>query len=112
MTRSLVQTGLLFVRTGRRLSAVRDGITSTFSHNDADQTLTESYSRGTFNALSMNWAYASSLRVASVTAKSGDATLRGATYGCDTAGRLQSVADGSHSSCNRTVVAAAAEIFP
>jgi RHS repeat-associated protein len=84
-------------RRGRRTQAVRNGITTAITFNDAAQPLTETYTGGTLDGLAMSWAYDSSLRLQSVTAKNGATTLQSATYGYDTAGRLQTVTDSPYS---------------
>jgi RHS repeat-associated protein len=80
-------------RQGRRTQAVRNGITTAITFNGAAQPLTESYTGGTLDGLAMSWAYDSSLRLQSVTAKNGATILQSATYGYDTAGRLQTATD-------------------
>ena len=80
-------------RRGRRLTAVCNGITTTWTYNDANQPLTESYSGGTLAGLSMNWVYDNKLRLSTLTAKNGASTLQTASYTYDTAGRLQTVTD-------------------
>jgi hypothetical protein len=75
-------------RRGRRADTVRNGITTSFSHNDADQPLTESYAGGTLNGLSVNRSYDQYLRVQTVQAKNGALLLQAATYGYDTARRF------------------------
>jgi YD repeat-containing protein len=57
--------------------------------------LTESYSGGTLNGLSVNNGYDNYLRRTSVEMRNGATPLQNATYGYDTAGRLQTVTDGS-----------------
>jgi RHS repeat-associated protein len=84
-------------RRGRRSQAVRNGITTAITLNDAAQPLTETYTGGTLDGLAMSWAYDSSLRLQSVTAKNGATILQSATYGYDTAGRLQTVTDSPYS---------------
>jgi RHS repeat-associated protein len=83
-------------RQGRRTQAVRNGITTAIIFNGAAQPLTESYTGGTLDGLAMSWAYDTSLRLSSVSAKNGATTLQSATYGYDTAGRLQTVTDSSY----------------
>ncbi len=73
--------------------------------------MTETHSNGTLAGLSMNWAYNASLRLSAVTAKNGANTLQSATYGYDTAGRLQSVTDSPRSAAytyhaNSTLISA------
>ena len=80
-------------RGGRRATATCNGITTTWTYNDASQSLTESHSGGTLAGLAMNWAYNTSLRLQTVTAKNGANTLQSASYGYDAAGRLQTVSD-------------------
>jgi YD repeat-containing protein len=80
-------------RRGRRSQVVRNGIATAITFNDAAQPLTETYTGGSLAGLAVNWAYDTSLRLQSVTAKNGATTLQSATYGYDTAGRLQTVTD-------------------
>ena len=84
-------------RRGRLATVARNGITTALTYNDANQPVTETHSGGTLAQLSMNWAYDTSLRLSALTAKNGANTLQRATYGYDTAGRLQSVMDSSRS---------------
>jgi len=84
-------------RRGRLATVARNGITTALTYNDANQPVTETHSGGTLAQLSMNWAYDTSLRLSALTAKNGANTLQRATYGYDTAGRLQSVLDSPRS---------------
>ena len=61
-----------------------------------DGPLTESYTGGTLAGLSVERTYDAYLRLQDVSAKRGSTTLQGATYGYDTAGRVQSLTDGSY----------------
>jgi hypothetical protein len=55
----------------RRATAVRNGITTSFTYNDANLPLTESYADGTLAGLSVNQAYDQYLRLHSAQAKNG-----------------------------------------
>ena|GEM_PF-791866 len=85
-------------RRGRRVRVEQGSggskITTDFVYTDTDAPLTEAHSGGTPAGLSMGWSYDSSLRVQTLSAKNGAATLQSATLAYDTAGRLASVSDG------------------
>ena len=85
-------------RRGRRATAVCNSITTTYTYNDADQPLTESYSGGTLAGLSVNNVYDSYLRRTTAEIKTGSTVLQGAGYAYDTAGRVQTVTDNSATS--------------
>jgi len=80
-------------RRGRLATVFRNGITTTVAFTDAGQPLTESYSGGTLNGLSVNSTYNAYLQRDGVTAKNGLTVLQSASYGYDTAGRLSTVTD-------------------
>jgi len=82
-------------RRGRRNTALRNGITTTWTYNDADEPLTQTHSGGTLGGLAINWTYDNALRRGVVTAKNGTNVLQAADYYYDPAGRLQTVVDGS-----------------
>src|SRR6185369_14049349 len=82
-------------RRGRRATTVRNSITTTLAYNDADQVLTEGYSGGTLNGLSVSNVYDSFLRRTNAAIKNGSTVLQGAGFVFDSAGRLQTVTDAS-----------------
>jgi YD repeat-containing protein len=84
-------------RLGRRQTTVANGMTTTWTYNDANQPLTEGYSGGTLAGLSVNWSYHTNLGLQTVEAKNGSTVLQSASYGYDTVGRLGTVTDGSYS---------------
>jgi len=90
-------TTYAYDRRGRRLTSVRDNITTTLSYTDTDQPLTESHSGGTLDGLSTVRGYDSALRLGSVQAMNVTNVLQASAYGYDTAGRLGTVTDGSAS---------------
>ena len=89
-------------RRGRRSSVSRNSITTSLTYNDADETLTESYSGGTLANLSVNNVYDNALRRTTIEIKDGSTVLQGAGYAYDYAGRLQTVTDASASSYTAT----------
>lgn len=83
-------------RRGRRTKAIENGtMTTTYTYNDANLPLSETYSGGVLNGLAVSWNYDSYLRRDGVSANT--ATVISQSYGYDTAGRLQTVSDGSYS---------------
>jgi len=84
-------------RRGRQRQTIRNGITTDWTYNDANQPLTETHSGGTLSGLSMNWTYDTALRRYTVTASKDGTPQQAATYGYDSAGRLLSVSDASYS---------------
>jgi len=88
-------TTYTYDRRGRRKTAVRNSITTTWTYNDADEPLTETHSGGTLASLSTTWTYDNALRRDMMTAKNGTNVLQAADCNYDTAGRLQTVVDGS-----------------
>jgi hypothetical protein len=87
-------TTYTYDRRGRRQTAVRNSITTTWTYNDPDKPLTETHSGGTLASLSMTWTYDNALRRDVVTAKNGTSVLQAADYDYDTAKLLQGVVDG------------------
>jgi RHS repeat-associated protein len=88
-------TTFSYDRRGRRLTAARNSITTSFTFNEADLPLTETYGGGTLAGLSVNYGYNTYLQNTSAQIKNGSTDLQTATYSYDTAGRLQTVTDGS-----------------
>jgi YD repeat-containing protein len=99
---STPSTTYTYDRRGRRVKVVRNSITTTFTYNDSDQVLTESYGDGTLAGLSVNNIYDNYLRRTTVQIKYRAAVLQGVNYAYDTAGRVQTVTDGSASSYTAT----------
>jgi RHS repeat-associated protein len=85
-------------RRGRKSTAAWNSITATMTRNDADQQLTENYSGGILDGLSMNGTFDANLRRTTVEAKQGTTSLQSAGYAFDYAGRLGTVTDNSASS--------------
>ena len=83
-----------FDRLGRQKTIVQGSSTTMFTYNDASQLLTESYSGGTLNGLSVTNGYDQYLRRTNLTALNGSTVLARSTYGYDSASRLKTVADG------------------
>ena len=83
-------------RRGRLQTVAFNGITTTFSYNDANQKLSESYSGGSLDGLSVHSGYDSELDRISLTSKDGSTTLDTTTYTYDTAGRISSVTSDTH----------------
>lgn len=84
-------------RMGRMSSVDRDSITTTFAHDLANDVLSESYSGGILDGLSVTNGYDTSLRRTGLGALAGSSLLTGATYGYDNASRLATVSSGSDS---------------
>lgn len=85
-------------RRGRKLTTATSGsggMTTTYAYNDANLPLSETYSGGVLNGLAVSWSYDSSLRRDGVSANTAPEINQ--NYGYDTAGRLQTVSDGSYS---------------
>ena len=83
-----------FDRLGRQKTIIQASTTTTFTYNDASQLLTESYSGGTLNGLSVTNGYDHYLRRTNLTALNGSTILARSTFGYDSASRLKTVADG------------------
>jgi RHS repeat-associated protein len=89
--------GLSYVydRLGRQTVITNGSIVCTLAYNDAGELLTESYSGGPLNGLSVTNAYDNLLRRTAVALASQSATLT--QYGYDAASRLQTVSSGTSS---------------
>jgi RHS repeat-associated protein len=81
-------------RMGRLSTAVRSGMTDTLTYNLANQLLSESFSGGILNGLSVTNGYDADLRRTNLTSLNGASTLALAAYGYDNASRLSTVSDG------------------
>lgn len=82
-------------RRGRQTSVVQGAITTTKTYNDAGQMLTESYSGGPLNGVTVTNTYDALLRRSHQEALQSATSLVLNTYGYDDASRLQSVTKGS-----------------
>ena len=84
-------------RRGRqKIIAQSGGTKTTLTFNDIGAVLTESYSGGVLNGLSVTNAYDQYLRRTNLTARNGAAVLSKTTYGYDAASRLATVGDGTN----------------
>ena len=79
-------------RLGRRSQTTQNGITTSLGYNDANQALSESYSGGLLNGLSVHWTRNSSLQRDSLSL--GGVSGYSATFTYDSAGRLGTVSQG------------------
>jgi RHS repeat-associated protein len=80
----------------RQTTVACNGMTTTLTYNDAGQLLTESYSGGTLNGLTVTSGYYSYLRRTSLSVNTQPSNINHSfTY--DNASRLQTVSDGTHS---------------
>jgi RHS repeat-associated protein len=84
-----------FDRLGHASSVVCNGMTDTLTYNLANQLLTESFSGGSLNGLSVTNGYDQFLRRTNLTALA-SGVLNQAAYGYDNASRLLSVSDGTN----------------
>ena len=84
-------------RTGRMNSVVRDGMTTTFAYDLANDVLSESYSGGVLDALSVTNGYDALLRRTGLGALAGPSVLTSAGYTYDNDSRLATVTSGSDS---------------
>ncbi len=85
-------------RLGRLSTVVRNGMTDTLTRNLANQLLSESFSGGVLNGLTVTNNYDADLRRATLSALSAGSQLLSATYGYDDASRLSSETDGNNNS--------------
>jgi RHS repeat-associated protein len=85
-------------RQGRRATTIHNSMTTTLDYNDAGQVLSEAYSGGVLDDLSVTNDYDSVLRRESLTLLSPDSVILARTeFGYDNASRLQTVSDGINS---------------
>jgi RHS repeat-associated protein len=82
-------------RQGRRATASLGDTTASWTYNDANQMLTESYIGGILDQISVNNTYDDYLRRTVVEARNGPTVLQGAGYFYDAASRLQVVTNRS-----------------
>jgi RHS repeat-associated protein len=87
----------MYDRLGRAATNTCNGITTTFSYNQAGEQLSESYSGGTLGGLLVGSGYDQYLRRTSLVLNYQQSTLQTLNYGYDNASRLQSVTDNSGS---------------
>jgi RHS repeat-associated protein len=80
-------------RRGRMATATRDGMTTTYTYNEADQPVGESHSGGALSGLSIARTYDSSLRLSTLDAVRSGSSVQLVGYTYDTAGRLDQVRD-------------------
>jgi YD repeat-containing protein len=78
-------------RRGRMATATRDGMTTTYTYNEADQPVGESHSGGALAGLSIARTYDSSLRLSTLDAVRSGSSVQLVGYTYDTAGRLDQV---------------------
>jgi RHS repeat-associated protein len=78
-------------RRGRMTAAIRDGITTTYTYNEANQPVGESHSGGALDGLSIARTYDSSLRLATLDAVRSGSSVQLVGYTYDAAGRLDQV---------------------
>jgi RHS repeat-associated protein len=83
-------------RRGRVASVIRNGITTTFSYNNASQTLYETNSGGTPGSWWVTNTFDTLLRRTGFQAKAGSTVKASYTLGYDNASRIQSVSDGTN----------------
>ncbi len=86
-------TTYTYDRRGRRATVLRNGITTTNYYNEVDQPLSETYTGGTLDGLSVVRSYDGRLQLSSLDALKGSAYLQRATYAYDSDGRLSQVTD-------------------
>jgi RHS repeat-associated protein len=83
-------------RRGRQTVIVNGSTTCTHTYDDAGDLLTESYSGGPLNGISITNGYDGLLRRTNLVALNGSTVLSRTAYGYDTASRLFSVSDGTN----------------
>jgi RHS repeat-associated protein len=85
-------------RLGKLNTVTRDGMTTTLTYNDAGLPLSESYSGGILDGLSITNGYDGYLRRTNLSLLNSSSSVLAATsYGYDAASRLQTVSDGTDS---------------
>jgi RHS repeat-associated protein len=82
-------------RRGRLATVLQNGITTTLTLNDASEELSESFSAGVLNGLSVTNGYDSYLRRSTLWASGYGSTTT--SYGYDNASRLSTASDGTYS---------------
>jgi len=93
---STPSTTYTYDRRGRRATAVRNSITTTFAYNDADDMFSESYSGGTLGGLALTNVFDTLLRRTTNNVWNGATRLAQAIYTYDAASRLQTASDGTN----------------
>jgi RHS repeat-associated protein len=83
-------------RRGRVASVIRNSITTTFSYNNASQTLYETNSGGTTASWWVTNTFDTLMRRTGFQAKAGSTVKASYTFGYDNASRLQGVSDGTN----------------
>jgi len=84
-------------RRGRQSTITCNGITTSLTYNNANQLLSESYSGGTLNGLTVTSGYDSLLRRNSLSLNTQPSTINHSFGYNSQSGRLESVSDGTHS---------------
>jgi RHS repeat-associated protein len=92
-------------RLGRLNSVKCNGITNTLAYNLANELLSESYSNGILNGLSVTNGYDANLRRTSLALNSQLSTLSSTAYSYDNASRLSTVSDGNNNSATNSYLA-------
>lgn len=92
-------------RLGRLSSVVRDGMTDTIAYGLAGNLLSESFSGGVLNGLSVTNGYDQFLRRTKLSALSGGTQFLSEDYGYDDASRLSTVDDGNGNSATYSYLA-------
>jgi len=92
-------------RLGRQKTITQNGMTTTFTYNDAGKVLSESYSGGTLTGLSVTNGYDQFLRRTNLVALNSTTPLLTNSYSFDAGSRLQTVRDGGTNSATYTYVA-------
>jgi len=94
-----------FDRRGRQKTIVQNGITTTFAYNDANEVLTESYSGGTLDSLSVTNGYDQLMRRTNLATLYSTTPLLTNSYAYDGASRLLAVRDGGTNSATYVYLA-------
>jgi len=92
-------------RLGRQTTIVQGGITTTLAYSLTGEPLSESYSGGPLDGLSVTNGYDSLMRRSILTFKSQIANLGSNTYAYDAASRLATVSDGTGNTAGYTYLA-------
>lgn len=87
----------VFDRQGRKIVVTNGAAVCTLSYNDPSELLSESYSGGPMDGLTIASVYDQFLRRTNLTLNSQSATLYSVAYGYDAASRLLNVGDGTNS---------------
>ena len=96
-TDSTTDVSYAYDRRGRQKTIVQGSATTALTYNDANEVLTETYTGGTLNGLSVTNAYDTYLRRTNLTARNGATLLTSATNTYDAVSRLATISDGTQS---------------